>query len=338
MLLLWTGCRAERIHLTVFLLLDMRVLGLDIGGANLKLSCEDYSQIIYFPLWRKYPELREKLEEINAQFNPQKVGVVVTAELADCFSSREEGVKTIFGAVQHAFPCEVLFLDTNGELQLFEDISNLDMFFASNWVATAKFLLSEGWQDFILTDIGSTTTDLIPVSQEIMAKRTDHDRLKRGELFYCGVLRTPVFHTLPQFDVPLIPEYFAINGDAFVVTGDLAPHDYTCDTPDSRGKSREECMARLARTVSLDVEGNEEYMEALALAVKEEVINKTGQMMEKVAAENMLSRVLGCGVGEFILHKAALKAGLEYLPLKNYYPCTDLLPAYAVSRLVINEI
>ncbi|MFO7966815.1 MAG: hydantoinase/oxoprolinase family protein [Archaeoglobaceae archaeon] len=315
----------------------MKALGLDIGGANLKLSCEDHSEITYFPLWNRYSELEQKLKDINTKFHPQKVGVVVTAELADCFNSRAEGIKTIFGAVRNAFPCEVLFLDIKGDLQLFEGISNPHMFFASNWVATANFLLSEGWQDFILADMGSTTTDLIPVTHGIMAKRADHDRLKRGELFYCGVLRTPVFHTLPQFDVPLIPEYFAINGDAFVVTGDLAPHDYTCDTPDDRGKSREECMSRLARTVSLDVEGNEEYIGDLALAVKEEVINKTGQMMEKVASENMLNRVLGCGVGEFILHKAALKAGLEYLPLKNYYPCTDLFPAYAVSRLVANE-
>lgn len=316
---------------------DMKALGVDIGGANLKLSCEDYSQIIYFPMWTKYSQLEQKLRDINAQFNPQKVGVVVTAELADCFGSREKGIETIFSAVQNAFPCEVLFLNIKGEMQLFEEVSNPELFFASNWIASANFLLSEGWRNFILADMGSTTTDLIPVTDRILAARTDHERLKRGELFYCGLLRTPIFHTLPQFDVSLIPEYFAINGDAFVVTGDLAPDDYICDTPDGRGKSKEDCMTRLARSVSLDLNGNEEYIENLALAVKEETIHKTSQLMEKVAAENGLRRVLGCGVGDFILRKAALGTGLEYSSLGDNYPCTHLFPAYAVSRLVTNE-
>lgn len=315
----------------------MKTLGLDVGGANLKLSCEDYSEIIYFPLWERYYELEQKLRDINSQFNPRKVGVVVTAELADCFSSREEGINSIFSAAQKAFSCEVLFLNIRGELKSFEDVSNPEMFFASNWVASAYFLLSEGWRDFVLTDMGSTTTDLIPVTHEIVAKRSDHERLKRGELFYCGVLRTPVFHTLPEFDVPLIPEYFAINGDAFVVTGDLNSEDYTCDTPDGRGKSKEECMARLARTVSLDVDGNEEYIEELALAVKEETINKTGDMMQKVSEENGVGEVLGCGMGEFILRKAAFRTGMEYSSLADNHPCADLFPAYSISRLVANE-
>ncbi len=315
----------------------MRVLGLDIGGANLKLSCDDHSEIIYFPLWSKYSELEQKLEEINSRFNPQKVGVVVTAELADCFNSRAEGIKAIFGAVQNSFSCKTLFLDIKGDLQIFEDFGKPELFFASNWIATANFLLSEGWRDFILADMGSTTTDLIPVTHEVLAGKSDHERLKRGELFYCGVLRTPVFYTLPQFDVPLIPEYFAINGDAFIVTGDLAPEDYICGTPDGRGKSREECTARLARTVSLDVDGNEGYIEGLAQAAKEELVSKAGQMMEKVAAENGFNRVLGCGVGEFILQEAAQRAGMDYSSLADSYPCTDMFPAYAVSRLVANE-
>lgn len=316
--------------------MGMTVLGLDIGGANLKLSCENYSQIIYFPLWDRYSELEQKLIDINTQIKPRKVGVVLTAELADCFSSRVEGIKSIFSVVQDAFSCEVLFLNINGEFQLLENISDPEMFFASNWIASTNFLLSEGWQDFILADMGSTTTDLIPVTDKVLG-RSDHERLKRGELFYCGVLRTPVFYTLPNFDVPLIPEYFAINGDAFVVTGDLNPKDYTCDTPDGRGKSKEECMSRMARSVCLDADGNEEYIEKLALKVKEEAINRTGQMMEKVAAENGVNRVLGCGLGEFILQKAALRAGLEYYSLADKYPCTDLFPAYAISKLVANE-
>lgn len=315
----------------------MTALGLDIGGANLKLSCEDYSQIIYFPLWSKFSELEQKLKDIESRVNPRKVGVVVTAELADCFSSREEGIKYISTAVQNAFSCKAFFLSQTGSFKLAENIGNHELFFASNWTATVNFLLSEEWQGFILADMGSTTTDLIPVTDRAPEPRSDYQRLKKGELFYCGALRTPVFHILPEFDVQLVPEYFAITGDAFVVTGDLSPQDYACDTPDGRGKSKKECMARLGRTVCLDVDGNEEYIEELAQAVKEETVERTSRFLERLAARNEVERVFGCGIGEFILQKAALHAGLSYSSLAHYYSQTDLFPAYAVSRLVADE-
>lgn len=335
MLFFWPGCGAERVHLELeFNNLDMRALGVDIGGANLKLAAGDHSKIIYFPVWSKYSELENKLGEINEQVNPHKVGVVVTAELADCFNNRSEGIKFISTAVRNAFSCKAFFLSVNGDLQLVENIGDFEQFFANNWTASVKFLLSEGWEDFILADMGSTTTDLIPVTDRVPEGRSDYERLKRGELFYCGALRTPVFHILPQFDVPLVPEYFAISGDAFIVTGDLTSDDYTCETPDGRGKSRKECMVRLARTVCLDIDGNDEYVEELAQAIKEGILERTSGLMKRLASKNGLNRVLGCGIGEFGLQKAALQAGLRYSSLTHYYPHTHLFPAYAVSKLV----
>ena len=48
--------------------------------------------------------------------------------------------------------------------------------------------------DVILLDMGSTTTDIIPIeSGRVRALgRTDPDRLATGELVYSGALRTPV--------------------------------------------------------------------------------------------------------------------------------------------------
>ncbi len=66
---------------------------------------------------------------------------------------------------------------------------------AANWHALATFvgrLAPEG--SALLIDVGTTTTDLIPLKDgvPIPVGRTDRERLQSGELVYSGVKRTPV--------------------------------------------------------------------------------------------------------------------------------------------------
>ncbi len=63
---------------------------------------------------------------------------------------------------------------------------------ASNWVATALVVADEV-PDAILIDMGSTTTDIIPIVGGVVRAigLTDPDRLASGELVYTGALRTP---------------------------------------------------------------------------------------------------------------------------------------------------
>ena len=71
-------------------------------------------------------------------------------------------------------------------------------FSATNWLASAQFLAEE-YKNVIFVDIGSTTTDVIPlVEGKIKAKKADLERLKSGELIYSGVLRTGVSHLLKR--------------------------------------------------------------------------------------------------------------------------------------------
>ncbi len=168
----------------------MSSLGIDIGGANLKVASKDGWEIIYFPMWREAESLEEKLREIAEKYSAAKAGVVMTAELADFFDSKAEGVEFIAKACENAFK-DVRFLDVDGNLK--PSIDNPENFAASNWVASCRFLLEEGYGNFLFVDMGSTTTDIIPVTSKIEAAKTDFERLKRRELVYFGVLRTPVF-------------------------------------------------------------------------------------------------------------------------------------------------
>ncbi len=315
----------------------MRSLGIDIGGANLKVAtAEGDFRLIYFPIWKRLGELESTLRRIRDEFNPDRVGVVMTAELSDIFPTKAKGVLTVAKIVQRIFD-DVHYLDLNGEIKRYEDVlKNPRRFAASNWVASAKFLLEDGWRNFIFADMGSTTTDLIPVTDKIEAGKTDYERLKRGELLYFGVLRTPVFYILSEFDVPLVPEFFAIAADVFVVTGDIKPEDYKCETPDGRGRDVEGCMRRLARAVCCDLEEvGDDYVRAMGKAFRNAMIEKLVEGIKQISEKFKLNTVLGCGIGEFLLEEATELAGLEYISTKERYGNVSVVfPSYAMAKLV----
>ncbi len=315
----------------------MRSLGIDVGGANLKFS-NDRGEfgIKHLPIWKDFGRLEEELKRLRDAFDPDVVGVVMTAELSDVFRTKVEGVLRIAELVVNVFG-DSMFLDLNGRLRDYGEVMrNPREFMASNWVASARFLLEEGWRNFIFADMGSTTTDLIPVTDGIEAGRTDYERLKRGELLYFGVLRTPVFYILPEFDVPLVPEFFAIAGDVFVVTGDLKPEEYTCETPDGRGKDVENCMRRLARCVCADLEEvGEDYVRRMAEEFKRRTIEILECGMRRISNRFKLGSVLGCGIGEFLIKTAAERCGLKYVSIGEVYgKVSAVFPAYATARIV----
>ena len=127
---------------------------------------------------------------------------------------------------------------------------------ASNWTATAMVVAAEH-PDVILLDMGSTTTDIIPIeSGQVRALgRTDPDRLATGELVYSGALRTPVEALVRA--VPWRGGMALVSADGFAHTGDVhqwlgtvirpARHE-----PGTARDSRNHAGERLARVVCAD--------------------------------------------------------------------------------------
>ncbi len=310
----------------------MSSLGIDIGGANLKIASAEGWKIVYFPMWRKANELERMLRDIADRYSATRAGVVMTAELADAFKSKEEGVVFIGKACMKVFD-EVFFLDVDGRLS--KTIDDPLKFAASNWVASVAFLLQEGYRNFLFVDMGSTTTDIVAVTDRIHAARTDYDRLRRGEMIYFGILRTPVFYVLREFrGVPLCPEFFAITADVFVTTGDIGPEMYTCDTPDGKGADVESCMRRLARTLCCDLEElGEDAVRELALAAKESM----KATLKKTIRSKRPERVFACGIGEFLVEEVCRELDVECTALSSLYgEYSKLFPAFAMLKLVEN--
>ena len=69
--------------------MNSKIIGLDIGGANTKLASSDGKtvELHYLPLW-KNTQFPEVLKEIAQRLQPEKVAVVMTGELADCFANK----------------------------------------------------------------------------------------------------------------------------------------------------------------------------------------------------------------------------------------------------------
>jgi|Deesub1362B_J571_1020462.scaffolds.fasta_scaffold00802_8 hypothetical protein len=308
-------------------------IGLDIGGANLKVYSEHGWEILYFPFWKEWERLSEVLAEIKDKYGVNRAGAVITAELSDAFPSKAEALLYIEKTLKNIFD-EVFFLDLNGELK--RNMDNPLSYAASNWVASVKFL-SADFDEFIFADMGSTTTDIIPFKGRILAGRTDYERLKRKELLYFGMLRTPVFYILSEFDgVSLSSEYFSITADVMQILGLIDSSAYTCETPDGRGNSIDECMQRLARSLCCDVEelGRENTVR-LAEAVKERMVDKVASTFREKSEEHGISLVLGCGIGEALLKEAAEMARLEYMAISGIYgEASHLFPAFAMWKLV----
>jgi probable H4MPT-linked C1 transfer pathway protein len=102
-------------------------------------------------------------------------------------------------------------------------------------------------------DVGSTTTDVIPLNdgRPVPKGRTDPERLRTLELVYSGVRRTPLCAILGGYAAA---ELFATTQDAYLVLGAIREDSTDCNTADGRPATRVAARARLARMLCADLE------------------------------------------------------------------------------------
>ncbi len=317
------------------------ILGLDVGGANTKAASSDglFTKIEYLPLWKEAP-LVPLLRRISAETKPEALAVVMTGELADCYSDKMSGILSIKAAVEGAFSCPIKFWGVDGFR--WTDIGDLA---AANWSASAS-LVSKEFGDCLFVDMGSTTTDLIPIKSGPKAAKTDFERLANGELIYSGLLRTNLAALLREVDiggrrVPLSSELFAIAADAHLVLGEIAEEKYTVETPDGGGRDIRSAERRLARTVCADLEeiGTEGVFE-IAHQARSRQENLLMEGIRRLAGQHDLDLVVAAGIGEDLIDKAAHTLDLECVRLSEQYgsKVSDVFPAYAVARLLEMEL
>jgi probable H4MPT-linked C1 transfer pathway protein len=315
-------------------------IGIDIGGANTKVaSASGEARSLYLPLWRDN-DLAGELRRVRDEFQPKHVGVVITGELADAFNSKKEGICSIASSVDSVFvrPC---YLNVRGKFTRQIAESEAPLYAASNWTASAAFV-AQRVTDCIFVDMGSTTCDVIPIRDgKAAAMTTDFERLRERELIYTGALRTNIatilrFVTLNGENYRLASELFAIAADAHRVLGNISVEDYACDTPDARPRDLEACYRRIARVLLCDVdELGRKNARDVARQVERAQIDELAQALDVQARKHDLNEVVGAGLGEFLIAKAASKVRLECHLLSQQYgkELSQVFPAFAVANL-----
>jgi len=237
------------------------VLGLDVGGANLKAAHSGgEARSVPFALWKDPAGLPDALRSLVASMPPADgFAVTMTGELCDCFESKRQGVHAILDAVETvAGTTPVRVWRNDGRFVDVAAARNTALqVAAANWLALATFagrFAKKG--PALLIDIGSTTTDIVPLmdGRPVSKGRTDPERLKCLELVYLGVRRTP----LCALRGDVAAELFATTHDLFLILKMLPEEPDNRNTADGRPATRAAAHARLARMMCADLETSTE--------------------------------------------------------------------------------
>ena len=232
----------------------------------------------------------------------------MTGELCDCFESKRQGVEAILAATEsisdkrpiRVWSTDARFVDLHTARA--EPLSVA----AANWLALATFLgrfAPEG--PALVLDIGSTTTDLVPVrdGKPVPRGRSDPERLRCCELVYTGVRRTPVCALSGSEGAA---ELFATTQDVYLVLGDLPEESDNRDTADGRPATQAAAHARLARIRCADRETcPTEETRRLALRIRSRqllLLRRAAKQVSAALGESPRT-VLTAGSGEFLARK-----------------------------------
>lgn len=279
--------------------------GLDVGGAHLKIARAETGRVtaveqIPCPLWQGMTHLEQALATARPLLaGAETIAITMTGELSDLFADRREGVETLvlkldgeFGSRARYWMGLRSFGTASDAIAHYMDVAS------TNFLATAT-LVARHHANALLVDMGSTTTDIIAITDGApnVVGLTDADRLASFELVYTGFTRTAVMGVATSAEFRgrrqgLCREYLATMADVRRILGQLPDGLDQHATADGRGKSVPESIARLARMFGRDTADGlfEDWKAAAAVIVEAQ----------------LLSIAEGC---EFVIARAAVPSG-----------------------------
>ena len=346
------------------------ILGMDIGGANTKLAllkfldselATSYSYLEYFPFWEKtLNEIPTMLKRVLSKITKKaKVkikdinyfSIAITAELSDAFKTKKEGILIILNALRQVFDQEKLrFITHTGNFLSFEEAKSDSISIAgANWVSTSLFL-GKFISKCILIDAGSTTIDIIPLlnNTPVTKGKNDIERLINHELIYTGGLRATIpsiTHFVPYKGslVRISFEKFALISDIHRILYNISEDEYINDTADKRSKSIDDCYARLARIICMDMDTiSRDELNNIAKYIYQKQIELISTEIEQFLAELILripefkedhTFVITGIAAEFLIRRALLK--LVYKNIIIYEELTKISDSISSSAFAV---
>jgi (4-(4-[2-(gamma-L-glutamylamino)ethyl]phenoxymethyl)furan-2-yl)methanamine synthase len=303
------------------------VIGWDIGGAHLKAARAENGRIL--DAVQIASPLRLGLERLAQSFGEAKAAIgsaprhvaTMTGELADTFASRGEGVERLAGlAVRELAPGQLrLYAGRAGFIAPDQAGRHVEDIASANWHASAS-LVGRQQDTALLIDMGSTTTDIVPVADGAVAARgyTDAERLACGELVYTGLVRGFLMATADRAPFAgrwtgLINENFANMADVHRILGSLPQGADQMATPDGRDKTVVASRARLARMVGRDAtDAADDEWTALARWFAEAQVRSVTDGALLVLSQDTLpadAPLVVAGIGDAVLREVARRLG-----------------------------
>jgi probable H4MPT-linked C1 transfer pathway protein len=307
------------------------VIGWDVGGVHLKAARAEGGRIvraiqIASPLRGGLERLTQAFGEAKAQLGAaQHHAVTMTGELADTFASRPEGVERLatLTAQQLTDTPPLFYAGPSGFVRAPDARKHAAEIASANWHACAR-LVAQRCGNALFVDMGSTTTDVIPIAQRKVVGRgyTDAQRLAAGELVYTGLVRGFVMATASRAPLAgawttLVNENFATMADVHRILGSLPDGADQMMTADGRDKTIEASRARLARMVGADAAD----IDAPAMVVLAQwfaeaqmrAILDAAMLVISSAALPAEAPIVGAGIGTAIIQEVARRLRRPYV-------------------------
>ncbi len=337
-----------------------KIIGWDIGGAHLKAALVEHGIVtkavqVACPLWLGVAELDSAFAEAKGKVGTAPMNAVtMTGELCDAFDSRTDGVAALVEISARVLaPAEVLvyagqrgFVETSHARALVADIAS------ANWHASAA-LAGKSMRAALFIDMGSTTTDIIPIADGSPANlgTTDAERLVHGELVYTGLGRTFLMAGPDRVPfagrwTPLMNEWFADAADVQRILGRLPDNADMMETADGREKTPAASRARLARMIGRDVsEADDASWNRLAQFFAEAQMRAVMDSAMLVLSRGIVGEgapVIGAGVGREVIGRIAARLERPFALFDEVLPAdpaaraeaADCAPASAVALLL----
>ncbi len=326
------------------------VLGWDIGGAHLKVAAIDgggrFAGALQLPcpLWQGLQHLDRAMGEVLRSAPIARLhAVTMTGELADIFRNRAQGVKILIARLGKHLPAARTWVYAGSPGFLTPERASIrpETVASVNWAASAQ-LVANRMPEAIFVDIGSTTTDIVPIRSGELRNRgwTDAQRLACEELVYTGVVRTPIVaiaHRLPYYGEWIAPmaEHFATTADVYRLTGELPDGADQLPAADNTGKTARDSARRLARMFGLDFESAPlAYWKHCAHYLADMQLWKINQACQRVLSRGDVfdrAPIVGAGTGRFLARKLAAQLERRYRDFSSLVPAAPASAAWAAN-------
>jgi len=327
------------------------VFGWDVGGAHVKVSLADgggaVRDVVQWacPLWQGLDHLEHTIDLVFERWPQARTvaaqhAVTMTGEMVDLFADRADGVRAIVATLARRLGAQSparssspsrsmssrqlrFYAGDTGWLAADACADGWRQVASANWLATANWVCTRV-ADAVLIDIGSTTTDIIPIVDGRVAARaaTDAGRLATGELVYQGVVRTPLCGVAHRIEfagaaLNVMNEWFATTADVYRLTGELDPLHDVQPSADHGPKTPAASRARIARMIGHDArDANDGDWLRFAQRWRALQLREIGANLARVVAAHpslAAAPLVGAGCGRFLVTALARDEARGYI-------------------------